>query len=106
LSGADRSPRAPIGPANHEFYTSHGETRGRGHGYFDYSNGYQLNPDGTPVTHGFTTGSWAGFTQPQPRAADHARCTLAYWHQPTFSATNSPSTAGSASCHGAEGQGR
>jgi hypothetical protein len=27
---------------------------------------------------------------------DHARCTLAYWHQPTFSSTHSPFTLGSA----------
>ncbi len=140
-------------PGNHEFYTSHGETGVGGYGYFDYYNGYQLNTDGTPVTHGFTTGTGTGFTQPQPRPAgqagsfgstgdgwysynlggwhlislnvecavepggcsptgswfasetrwlaqdldaNRARCTLAYWHQPTFSATNTPSTAGSA----------
>ena len=49
-------------PGNHEFYTSHGETGVGGYGYFDYYNGYQLNPDGTPVTHGFTTGTGTGFT--------------------------------------------
>lgn len=29
-------------------------------------------------------------------AIDHAACTLAYWHQPTFSSTNSPSAEGTA----------
>jgi hypothetical protein len=29
-------------------------------------------------------------------ASDHAACTLAYWHQPTFSSTNSPSAEGTA----------
>jgi hypothetical protein len=131
-------------PGNHEFYTSHGETGDNGDGYFDYFNGFQLNPDGSPVTDTFTTASGSTFTQPKPRglgqagpvgavgdgwysydlgawhvislnvecsvepggcstagswfasetnwlaqdlAADHAECTLAYWHQPTFNAT-------------------
>jgi len=29
-------------------------------------------------------------------SSDHASCTLAYWHQPTFSSTNSPSAEGTA----------
>src|SRR5215475_2170305 len=29
-------------------------------------------------------------------SSDHAACTLAYWHQPTFSSTNSPSAEGTA----------
>jgi hypothetical protein len=131
-------------PGNHEFYTSHGETGDNGDGYFDYFNGFQLNPDGSPVTDTFTTASGSTFTQPKPRglgqagpvgasgdgwysydlgawhiislniecsvepggcstagswfasetnwlaqdlAADHAECTLAYWHQPTFNAS-------------------
>jgi Calcineurin-like phosphoesterase len=140
-------------PGNHEFYTSHGETGVAGYGYFDYYNGYQLNSDGTPVTHSFTDSSGGTFTQPQPRqdgqagdfgtsgngwysynlgswhiislnaecavepggcspsgswlagetqwlkqdlAGDRARCTLAYWHQPTFSSTGSSSAEGQA----------
>jgi acid phosphatase type 7 len=140
-------------PGNHEFYTSHGETGVGGYGYFDYYNGYRLNPDGTAVTHPFTNSAGATFTQPQPRpngqagefgasgngwysynlgswhivslnvecavepggcsqggswfasetawlnrdlAGDHASCTLAYWHQPTFSSTASPNTSDSA----------
>jgi hypothetical protein len=124
-------------PGNHEFYTSHGETGDNGDGYFDYFNGFQLNPNGSPVTDTFTTASGSTFTQPKPRglgqagpvgasgdgwysydlgawhiillniecsvepggcstagswfasetnwlaqdlAADHAECTLAYWH--------------------------
>jgi acid phosphatase type 7 len=44
------------------------------------------------------TGSWfASETQWLKRdlAGDRAKCTLAYWHQPTFSSTTSPTTAGS-----------
>jgi hypothetical protein len=140
-------------PGNHEFYTSHGQTGVGGYGYFGYYNGYQLNPDATPVTHPFTNSTGGTFTQPQPRqdgqagafgttgdgwysynlgawhiislnvecaiqpggcnptgtwfarqtswlardlAGNHARCTLAYWHQPTFSSTASPTTSDSA----------
>jgi hypothetical protein len=130
-------------PGNHEFYTSHGETGDNGDGYFDYFNGFQLNPDGSPITDSFTTATGSTFTQPKPRplgqagpaandegwysydlgswhiislniecavepggcsttgswfasetswlaqdlATDHAQCTMAYWHQPTFNAS-------------------
>jgi acid phosphatase type 7 len=133
-------------PGNHEFYDEHGETGVKGYGYFDYYNGYQLNPNGTTPTVAFgsaanepiprpdgqagdfgTTGdgwysydlgdwhvislnaecavqpggcnpngTWfAGETQWLARdlAGDHAACTLAYWHQPTFSAANPSSSA-------------
>jgi len=148
-------------PGNHEFYDrgtpgpgAKGETGDDGYGYFDYFNGYQLNSDGSPVTHTFADKFASGsFTQPQPRpqgqagdfgttgngwysynlghwhlialniecsvepggcdpqgtwlasetkwlsqdlAANHAQCTLAYWHQPTFSSTASPFTSDSA----------
>jgi hypothetical protein len=132
-------------PGNHEFYTSHGESGDMGDGYFDYFNGWQLNPDGTAVNDTFPLASGNGtFMQPRPRplgqagpvgttgngwysydlgswhiislniecsvepggcsptgswlssetswlagdlASDHAQCTMAYWHQPTFNAT-------------------
>ena len=131
-------------PGNHEFYSEHGESGVHGAGYFDYYNGYQVNPnDGSPVTSAVSAGDGgAPVTQPVPRqdgqaghfgtdgdgwysydlgswhiislnaecavqpggcdpngawlasetqwlgrdlANDHAACTLAYWHQPTFS---------------------
>ncbi|HET9103175.1 MAG TPA: metallophosphoesterase [Solirubrobacteraceae bacterium] len=133
-------------PGNHEFYTSHGETGDNGYGYFDYYNGYQLDPAGNPVTHTFPDAADPNtFTQPVPRPAgqagqfgtagdgwysynlgawhiislnaecatqpggcsptgswvqaqtqwlaqdlreNRAMCTMAYWHQPTFSSTN------------------
>jgi acid phosphatase type 7 len=134
-------------PGNHEFYTSHGETGDNGVGYFDYFNGFQLNPDGSPLVDTFqvtTPGNTGTFTQPRPRtngqagavgqgwysydlgswhiislniecetqaggcnpngawlqsetqwltqdlAADKSQCTIAYWHQPTFSPTEAP----------------
>jgi acid phosphatase type 7 len=134
-------------PGNHEFYTSHGETGDNGVGYFDYFNGFQLNPDGSPLIDTFpvtTPGNTGSFTQPRPRAhgqagevgdgwysydlgswhiislnvecetqaggcdpngawlqsetqwlsrdlaADKSQCTIAYWHQPTFSPTEAP----------------
>ena len=148
-------------PGNHEFYDrgtpgagAKGETGVAGYGYFDYFNGFQLNPDGSPVTRTFTDKFTTGsFTQPQPRpqgqagdfgstgngwysydighwhlislnaecavepggcdpngswfagetrwlaqdlAASHADCTLAYWHQPTFGSSSSPSNTDSA----------
>lgn len=159
--GAFKFLQRPV-PGNHEFYDrgspaqgAKGETGVGGYGYFDYFNGYQLNSDGTPVTHTFTNkfASSGSFTQPQPRpqgqagdfgttgngwysynlghwhlislniecavepggcdpngawlasetkwlshdlSANHAQCTLAYWHQPTFSSTASPFTSDSA----------
>ncbi len=148
-------------PGNHEFYDrgtpgagAKGETGVGGYGYFDYFNGFQLNPDGTPVTQSFTQKFVPGsFTQPVPRqqgqagdfgttgngwysynlghwhlislnvecavepggcdpsgawfasgtkwlaqdlAANRGECTLASWHQPTFSSTASPFTSDSA----------
>lgn len=140
-------------PGNHEFYSEHGQTGVHGRGYFDYYNGTELNPEGTPVEE--TIESEHGgpsFTQPRPRqdgqagnygedgngwysydlgswhvislnvecavqpggcnpngawfssetqwlardlANDHAQCTLAYWHQPTFSSTAEPFTSDS-----------
>ena len=60
-------------PGNHEFYTSHGETGDNGYGYFDYYNGYQLDPAGNPVTHTFTDAADSNtFTQPTPRPAGPA----------------------------------
>jgi hypothetical protein len=140
-------------PGNHEFYSEHGETGVHGRGYFDYYNGTELNPDGTPVEESIESESGAGtFTQPRPRqdgqaghfgeagdgwysydlgswhlislnaecevqpggcdpsgewlasetkwlegdlSHDHSPCTLAYWHQPTFSSTVEPFTADS-----------
>ena len=137
-------------PGNHEFYTSHGQKGEDGAGYFDYFNGYQLDPStGQPVTaedpldharvepvprpngqagatgHGwysYDLGSWhiislnaecsigdnaapTSCANPPPwyqletqwlsqdLANDHASCTLAYWHQPTFSVTMPPASA-------------
>jgi hypothetical protein len=134
-------------PGNHEFYTSHGETGDNGVGYFDYFNGFQLDPAGNPLTDTFpvtTPGNAGTFTQPRPRtdgqagevgegwysydlgdwhiislnaecetmpggcdpnaswlqsetkwlsqdlAASKSPCTIAYWHQPTFSPTEAP----------------
>lgn len=136
-------------PGNHEFYSSHGETGVNGYGYFDYYNGYQVNPDtgqasptrnfGTSASaeptprqsgqagqfgdsgdgwYSYNLGAWhiislnaecglpahgncnpnAPWYQRQTAwlagdlRADHAACTLAYWHQPTFSATDPPSS--------------
>lgn len=133
-------------PGNHEFYDEHGETGVDGYGYFDYYNGFQLNPNGSVPTVAFgaaanepiprqagqagqfgtsgngwysydlgawhiislnaecavqpggcsPTGSWfASETQwlAQDLAGDHAACTMAYWHQPTFSAASPSSSA-------------
>jgi hypothetical protein len=134
-------------PGNHEYYTSHGQTGSNGVGYFDYFNGFQLNPDASPILDSYpitTPGNSGTFTQPRPRpdgqagevgqgwysynlgdwhiislniecanmpgacdpngtwlqsetqwltqdlAANGAKCTLAYWHQPTFSPTEAP----------------
>jgi hypothetical protein len=133
-------------PGNHEFYDEHGETGVDGYGYFDYYNGYHVNPDGTIPTKAFGTaaneplplqdgqagdfgstgdgwysydlgnwhiislnaecavqpggcnpdGSWFASESDWLRrdlAGDHATCTLAYWHQPTFSAADPSSSA-------------
>lgn len=134
-------------PGNHEFYSEHGESGVKGAGYFDYYNGYKVNPDnGNPVTKPISAGDGGlPVDQPVPRqdgqaghfgadgdgwysynlgswhiislnieckvqpggcdpngawlaretkwlekdlAANHSSCTLAYWHQPTFSAAD------------------
>lgn len=137
-------------PGNHEFYSTHGQDGEDGVGYFDYFNGYQLDPNtGQPVTaadpldparvepvprpngqagpsgegwYSYDLGSWhiislnaecsigdhaapAACANPpawyqqetqwlsQDLANDHASCTLAYWHQPTFSVTSAPASA-------------
>jgi acid phosphatase type 7 len=133
-------------PGNHEFYSEHGETGVHGYGYFDYYNGYQLNPDGSTPTvpfgsaadepiprqdgqaghmgsdgngwYSYNLGNWhivslnaecdvqPGACDPngswfksetqwleQDLSGNHAQCTLAYWHQPTFSASD-PSSSG------------
>jgi acid phosphatase type 7 len=58
-------------PGNHEFYANHGETGVHGDGYFDYYNGFQLNPDGSPVVDAFT-GTTGTFVQPRPRQSGQA----------------------------------
>ncbi len=151
-------------PGNHEFYSTHGQNGEDGIGYFDYFNGYQLDPaSGRPLLelvplstssapryepaprpdgqagrsgegwYSYDLGSWhiislnaecsigdnaapASCTNPpawyeqetqwlaQDLANDHASCTLAYWHQPTWSASNAPvnpTTPGTASGEGA-----
>lgn len=140
-------------PGNHEFYSTHGQDGEDGVGYFDYFNGFQLNPlTGKPILetdplstttpprtepvprpngqagqsgegwYSYDLGSWhiislnaecsigdhavttsctnppAWYTQEtqwlaQDLANDHASCTLAYWHQPTFSVTAAPTSA-------------
>ncbi|MCU4186602.1 metallophosphoesterase [Acidiferrimicrobium sp. IK] len=140
-------------PGNHEFYSTHGQNGEDGIGYFDYFNGYQLDPaTGQPKTelvplstssapryepvprpsgqagqsgqgwYSYDLGSWhiislnaecsigdnaattscahppAWYQQEtqwlaQDLSTDHASCTLAYWHQPTFSASNAPASA-------------
>ncbi len=136
-------------PGNHEFYDEHGETGVHGYGYFDYYNGYPVNPaNGNPAS---TVTFGPAETEPTPRqsgqagnfgnsgngwysydlagwhiislnaecnipqhgncnpnagwyrsetawlakdlGSDHAACTMAYWHQPTFSAANPSSSA-------------
>ena len=132
-------------PGNHEFYDNHGQTGVKGFGYFDYYNGYKVNPDGTIPTMAFgpdnepiplqngqagpfgaTGNGWYSYNlagwhlialnaecaiQPggcdpngawfksetqwlaQDLASDHAPCTMAYWHQPTFSGADPSSSA-------------
>jgi hypothetical protein len=137
-------------PGNHEFYSTHGQKGEDGIGYFDYFNGYQLDPlTGKPLTqadpldaarvepvprqngqagesgkgwYSYDLGSWhiislnaecsigdnaatTSCTNPpawyqqetqwlaNDLANDHASCTMAYWHQPTFSATGVPANA-------------
>ena len=140
-------------PGNHEFYSTHGQKGEDGTGYFDYFNGYQLDPNtGLPIMaqdplssptaprmepvprpdgqagpaykgwYSYDLGSWhiislnaecsigdnaattqcssppAWFQQETAWLAqdlnnDHASCTLAYWHQPTWSASSAPANA-------------
>lgn len=147
-------------PGNHEFYSTHGQKGEDGAGYFDYFNGYQLDPQtGQPLTapdpldparvepvprpdgqaghsgqgwYSYDLGSWhiislnaecsigdnaatTSCTNPpawyqqetqwlaQDLANDHASCTLAYWHQPTFSVTGIPASATSPGADSGEG---
>jgi hypothetical protein len=155
-------------PGNHEFYSTHGQDGEDGIGYFDYFNGYQLDPNtGQPVLetdplsttkpprvepvprpdgqagpsgqgwYSYDLGSWhiislnaecsigdnaapgtcsnppAWYQQEtqwlaQDLANDHASCTLAYWHQPTWSASSAPinaTTPGTGSAEGTEAGG-
>ena len=58
-------------PGNHEFYSTHGQNGEDGIGYFDYFNGYQLDPDtGQPVTE---TDPLSTSGQPRVRAGPAAR---------------------------------
>jgi hypothetical protein len=78
-----------------------GET---GNGWYSYNLGawhlISLNVECADESGGCSpTGSWfAGETNwlTQDLNQDHSRCTLAYWHQPTFSSTASPFTSDSA----------
>jgi hypothetical protein len=147
-------------PGNHEFYSTHGQKGEDGIGYFDYFNGYQLDPQtGQPVLqadpldpqrmepvprpngqagqsgqgwYSYDLGSWhiislnaecsigdnaatTSCTSPpawyqqetqwlaQDLANDHASCTLAYWHQPTFSVTGAPVSATTPGADSGEG---
>ena len=147
-------------PGNHEFYSTHGQDGEDGIGYFDYFNGYQLDPQtGQPVTqsdlldparvepvprpngqagpsgegwYSYDLGSWhiislnaecsigdhaattscdnppAWYQQEtqwlaQDLANDHASCTLAYWHQPTFSVTSAPASSTTPGADSGEG---
>jgi hypothetical protein len=150
-------------PGNHEFYSTHGQDGEDGIGYFDYFNGYQLDPQtGTPLLetdplsttnpprvepvprpngqagqsgegwYSYDLGSWhiislnaecsigdhavttscanppAWYVQEtqwlaQDLASDHASCTLAYWHQPTFSVTSAPASATTPGADSGEG---
>jgi hypothetical protein len=150
-------------PGNHEFYSTHGQKGEDGVGYFDYFNGYQLDPNtGQPVMatdplsspsqprvepvprpngqagpsgegwYSYDLGSWhiislnaecsigdhavttscanppAWYQQEtqwlsQDLSNDHASCTLAYWHQPTFTVTGAPVSATTPGADGGEG---
>jgi len=147
-------------PGNHEFYSTHGQKGEDGIGYFDYFNGYQLDPQtGQPITqadpldparvepvprpngqagpsgegwYSYDLGSWhiislnaecsigdhavtTSCTNPpawyqqetqwltKDLANDHASCTLAYWHQPTFSVTSAPANATTPGADSGEG---
>jgi acid phosphatase type 7 len=75
-----------------------------GNGWYSYNLGawhlISLNVECADEPGGCTpTGSWfASETKwlTQDLNEDHSRCTLAYWHQPTFSSTASPFTSDSA----------
>lgn len=136
-------------PGNHEYYDNKGQVGVKGFGYFDYYNGYQIDPNtGNPLNvtvpggtasqpqplangqagpfgmagdgwYSYNLGAWHIIslniecaTQPggcnangawlssetqwlaQDLGSNHSSCTMVYWHQPAFSATNSPSTEG------------
>jgi len=75
-----------------------------GNGWYSYNLGawhlISLNAECADEPGGCSpTGAWfASETSwlAQDLDGDHARCTLAYWHQPTFSSTASPTTSDSA----------
>lgn len=151
-------------PGNHEFYSTHGQAGEDGIGYFDYFNGYKLDPStGQPMMeqvplssstapryepvprpdgqaghfdqgwYSYDLGSWhiislnaecsigdnaATTSCTNPPAwyqqetqwlaadldSDHASCTLAYWHQPTWSASGAPANATTPGTGSGEGQ--
>jgi acid phosphatase type 7 len=83
-----------------------GQAGQSGQGWYSYNLGawhiISLNIECNSVAFGNscdpTTGVLGQETQwlATDLSTDHASCTLAYWHQPTFSATNSPSAEGAA----------
>ncbi|MDQ6777421.1 MAG: metallophosphoesterase [Actinomycetota bacterium] len=85
-------------------YGQAGQFGQTGNGWYSYNLGawhlISLNVQCATEPGGCSpTGSWFSSETKwlaQDLNGDHARCTLAYWHQPTFSATTSPSTSGSA----------
>lgn len=74
-----------------------------GNGWYSYNLGawhlISLNAECADEPGGCSpTGSWFSSETKwlaQDLQGDHARCTLAYWHQPTFSSTASPTTSDS-----------
>jgi acid phosphatase type 7 len=81
-----------------------GQFGSTGNGWYSYNLGawhlISLNVECADEPGGCSpSGSWFGSETKwlaQDLATDHARCTLAYWHQPTFSSTASPFTSDSA----------
>jgi hypothetical protein len=85
-------------------YGQAGQFGQSGNGWYSYNLGawhlISLNVECATQPGGCSpTGAWFSSETKwlaQDLQSNHSRCTLAYWHQPTFSATTSPSTAGSA----------
>ncbi|MBO0823896.1 MAG: metallophosphoesterase [Actinobacteria bacterium] len=83
-----------------------GQAGASGHGWYSYNLGswhiISLNIECNSPAFGNscdpTTGVLGQETQwlAQDLSSDHSACTIAYWHQPTFSSTDSPSAEGSA----------